>query len=121
VGADASLLRYIVPKGYVAIDGTSLTVVDVQQPAAEGGGGGRGWFTFMLISYTQRHVIIPLKAEGEAVNIETDVLGKYTERATASLVDAMQRLAAKTDAAFANVLDRLDKLSERVAVLENKR
>jgi riboflavin synthase alpha subunit len=42
---------------YIAIDGTSLTVCEVNRT--------EGWFTFMLIAYTQKHVIIPHKAVGD--------------------------------------------------------
>ncbi len=63
------LMRYVVTKGYITLDGTSLTVVDV----------GDDWFNVTLVSYTQQHIVMPTKAVGEAVNIEVDVLGKYVE------------------------------------------
>lgn len=64
------LLRYIVPKGYIAVDGASLTVVDVYDDA----------FTFMLIAYTQEHIVTGKRDMGEHVNLEVDVLGKYVEK-----------------------------------------
>lgn len=64
------LLRYIVPKGYIAVDGVSLTVVEVFPDA----------FTFMLVAYTQQHIILPHKPLGSRVNLEVDVLGKYVEK-----------------------------------------
>jgi riboflavin synthase len=70
VEAAPELLRYIVPKGYIAVDGTSLTVVDVYPDR----------FTFMLIAYTQKHIVLPKRALGERVNLEVDVVGKYVER-----------------------------------------
>jgi len=63
------LMRYIVTKGYITIDGTSLTVVEV----------GDDWFTVTLVAYTQQHIVMPTKAVGDLVNIEVDVLGKYVE------------------------------------------
>jgi hypothetical protein len=42
---------------YIAVDGTSLTVCDVDRAG--------GWFTFMLIPYTQQHIIVPRKAVGD--------------------------------------------------------
>lgn len=63
------LLRLIVPKGYVAIDGTSLTVVDVTSKH----------FTLMLVAYTQTHITLPRKPIGDRVNIEVDILGKYVK------------------------------------------
>jgi riboflavin synthase len=70
------LLKYIVPKGFIAIDGTSLTVVDVFD--------SEDCFNFMLVAYTQNNVVIPLKKIGEKVNLEVDILGKYVERLLSS-------------------------------------
>eukprot|EP00981_Chlorochromonas_danica_P011796 scaffold4275_cov179-Ochromonas_danica.AAC.7 len=93
-------LPYIVPKGFIAIDGVSLTVCEVykgkqQQPSssssssssssqAEGGGvrgGDFSWFTVMMIPHTQQHVTLPMKEVGSLVNIEVDVLGKMVQNA----------------------------------------
>lgn len=70
IAAPAELMRYIVVKGYITLDGTSLTVVDV----------GNDWFSVTLVAYTQSHIVMPSKSCGELVNIEVDVLGKYVER-----------------------------------------
>lgn len=70
VEAPPELLRYLVPKGYVAVDGTSLTVIDVEN----------GRFTFMLVAYTQAHIVLPSRAVGSRVNLEVDVLAKYAEK-----------------------------------------
>ena len=84
-----NIVRYIVPKGFIAIDGTSLTVVDVDAQ--------RGTFTFMLVEYTQKKIIIPQKNIGEKVNLEVDVLGKYSETAMASLLPRLEALEAKVE------------------------
>lgn len=81
--------RYVVPKGFIAIDGTSLTVVDVD---AE-----KRTFSFMLVEYTQKKIIIPQKSIGEKVNLEVDVLGKYSETAMASLLPRLEALEAKVE------------------------
>ena len=47
-------IKYIVPKGFIAVDGTSLTVCEVNPAEC--------WFTLMLIEYTQKKIIIPTKA-----------------------------------------------------------
>jgi len=86
------LIPYIVPKGFVAIDGTSLTVVDTDPAECT--------FSFMLIEYTQKKIIVPAKMKGDLVNIECDVLAKYSE------------------AALAPVLPRLEALESRVKELE---
>lgn len=70
IKTDPALMRYIVTKGYVAIDGTSLTVVDV----------GPDWFNITLIAYTQQKIILPSKKVGDTVNLEVDILAKYVER-----------------------------------------
>jgi len=76
---------YIVPKGFIAIDGTSLTVCDVSQD----------WFTFMLVEYTQKKIIIPQKNVGDTVNLEVDVMAKYAQSAIASVQTRIQDLESK--------------------------
>ncbi len=70
VSAPPEVMKYVVPKGYITLDGTSLTVVDV----------GDDFFTVTLVAYTQAHIILPSKSVGDKINIEVDVLGKYVER-----------------------------------------
>jgi riboflavin synthase len=70
VGTAPELLRYIVPKGFIAVDGVSLTVVDVFP----------GAFTFMLVAYTQQRITLPHKSADSRVNLEVDILGKYVEK-----------------------------------------
>lgn len=87
----SEFMRYIVPKGFIAIDGTSLTVCDVTSE----GEGGENWFTFMLVEYTQKKIILPSKKIGDTVNVEVDVLGKYSERAWEAVVPKMEALESK--------------------------
>lgn len=72
VGADKNLLRYIVEKGSVTIDGISLTVAGVSDDR----------FSIALIPHTmgENTTTINDKANGEKVNIECDILGKYIEK-----------------------------------------
>jgi riboflavin synthase len=65
-----SLERYVVEKGFVAVDGISLTVTRTSQ----------GCFSVALVEYTQAAVTLPRKPVGAAVNLEVDVLAKYVER-----------------------------------------
>ncbi|KAK8089609.1 hypothetical protein PG997_004570 [Apiospora hydei] len=74
------MLRYIVFKGYVTIDGTSLTVTKVDDAA--------GWFEVMLIAYTQEKVVVAGKKPGDTVNIEVDVLAKYAEKSMQGYMSA---------------------------------
>lgn len=73
--AEPRLLRGIVSKGSVAIDGVSLTVVDVS-PAD---------FSVGLIPTTLESCTLGQLAAGSVVNLETDILGKYVERLLGSL------------------------------------
>ena len=86
-GPPARLLPYIVPKGFIAVDGTSLTVCEVDAAG--------GWFDFMLVAYTQQKIVIPKKSVGETVNLEVDVLAKYVEKGLASLMERVAALEAK--------------------------
>ena len=61
------LMPYIVPKGSIAVDGVSLTVVEV----------GEDWFTVSLIPFTLEHTTIGLRKVGDVVNLEVDILAKY--------------------------------------------
>lgn len=72
VGASADTLRGIVPKGSIAIDGVSLTVSALSD--------ADGWFEVNLIPTTLRETSLRDRAPRDAVNLETDVLGKYVER-----------------------------------------
>ncbi|KAI5284963.1 Riboflavin synthase alpha chain, partial [Ascosphaera acerosa] len=63
---DRRLLRYVVEKGFVAVDGASLTVTAVQD-------GPDGWFEVMLIAYTQDRVVTAAKTVGDEVNVEIDM------------------------------------------------
>ncbi|GJC99689.1 riboflavin synthase [Colletotrichum higginsianum] len=65
---DKAVLRYVVYKGYVALDGTSLTVTKVDDD--------EGWWEVMLISYTQ-------EKPGDTVNVEVDMMAKYAEKSLA--------------------------------------
>ena len=67
-----SVLRYIVEKGYVTLDGASLTVTRVND--------AEGWFEIMLIAYTQEKVVTAEKKAGADVNVEVDQVGKYVEK-----------------------------------------
>ncbi len=65
-----ALLRYIVEKGSVAIDGISLTVNRVE----------KGRFYVNIIPHTAENTTLIGKKEADRVNIETDILGKYVEK-----------------------------------------
>lgn len=70
VRAPADILRYVVPKGSIAIDGISLTVVDVAEDR----------FRVSLIPHTFAVTAMCRRRPGDVVNLETDILAKYVER-----------------------------------------
>jgi riboflavin synthase len=67
------VMRYVVYKGFIALDGTSLTVTKVDDEEC--------WWEVMLIAYTQERVVIAGKKVGETVNVEVDMMAKYAEKA----------------------------------------
>lgn len=67
-----SLLRFIVEKGSITVDGTSLTVFNVDESS----------FSFAMIPHTAKKTILGTKAIGEKVNLEVDILAKYMEKMT---------------------------------------
>jgi riboflavin synthase len=66
--------RYVVEKGFVAVDGVSLTIVDC----------GENWFSVAVIPHTLRVTVLGDRSLGDDVNIEVDILAKYVERLTAN-------------------------------------
>jgi riboflavin synthase len=70
ITADSGIMRYIVGKGSVAVEGISLTVAKVNDHS----------FDVSLIPLTQQETTLPGKKAGDVVNIECDILGKYTEK-----------------------------------------
>ncbi|KAK0456105.1 hypothetical protein EV421DRAFT_1750519 [Armillaria borealis] len=71
-----SLLPYLIPKGYVTIDGTSLTLTDVNDSKRS--------FSVMLIQHTQEKITLSKKTIGAKVNIEVDMVGKYVEKSVSA-------------------------------------
>lgn len=64
---NSEVLRSIVPKGSIAIDGVSLTVVDVKDDKV----------SIALIPHTLANTTLGLKSNGDRVNVEIDIIGKY--------------------------------------------
>lgn len=77
ISAPASLARYVVEKGSVALDGVSLTVTAVSPLGRD---HDPAWFDVVLIPHTLDVTILGDRMPGDAVNIEVDVLAKYVER-----------------------------------------
>lgn len=65
--APAEILRYVVVKGPITVDGVSLTVID---RTAEG-------FAVSLVEYTQQHTNLTRRRSGDRVNLESDIIARY--------------------------------------------
>lgn len=70
ITAPPQVIRYTVKKGSIAVDGASLTVVDLDQES----------FQVSLIPHTAHMTTLGLKKAGGTVNLEADLIGKYVER-----------------------------------------
>ncbi len=70
IGAAPEVMRYIVLKGSVAVDGISLTVASVSKES----------FGIWIIPLTHKMTALGERAVGDSVNLESDILGKYVER-----------------------------------------
>lgn len=70
IKTDSRILKYIIEKGSVAIDGTSLTVANVDKES----------FSVSVIPHTLSNTVLQYKKAGDFVNLENDVIGKYVEK-----------------------------------------
>jgi riboflavin synthase len=69
-GAPPDILRYVVVKGPIAVDGVSLTVIERSRDA----------FAVSLVRYTQEHTNLVRRRPGQRVNLETDIVARYVEQ-----------------------------------------
>jgi riboflavin synthase len=89
IAVPPGLVRYVVEKGSVAIDGVSLTVSALSGAGAAGGAAGDrgsqpGWIEVSLIPETLERTTLGSKQAGEVVNLEVDMIAKYVERLLAA-------------------------------------
>jgi riboflavin synthase len=68
--APPEVMRYIVDKGFIAVDGVSLTVVTKNTSS----------FWVSVVDYTRRHTILGNRQVGDLVNLEVDIMAKYVEQ-----------------------------------------
>ena len=78
IGVEERITGYLVEKGSVAVDGISLTVVDVCRDS----------FSLVIIPHTAKLTTIGFKTAGDTVNIEVDILGKYVAKFLGKQKDA---------------------------------
>ena len=86
ISLPASISRYVVHKGSIAVDGISLTISALGPPGGEtrgetgGESGGETWFEVCLIPETLKRTTMGTRQPGDVVNLEVDVIAKYVER-----------------------------------------
>lgn len=68
--APPEVMRYVVAKGFVAVDGISLTVVECDTSS----------FSVSVIPYTRERTVLGAREVGDRVNLETDIVARYVER-----------------------------------------
>ena len=68
--APPQVMRYVVSKGFIAVDGISLTVVDCDSSS----------FSVSVIPYTRDHTVLGVRKAGDQVNLETDIVARYVEQ-----------------------------------------
>ncbi len=70
--APEELMQYIVQKGFIAVDGTSLTVVDKDRTS----------FSVSIVGFTRDNTVLAERRPGDVVNLEVDIIGKYVVEST---------------------------------------
>ena len=70
IEAGPAIMRYVVEKGFVAVDGVSLTIVGCDDER----------FSVTIIPHTRERTVLGIRKPGDEVNIEVDILAKYVER-----------------------------------------
>ncbi len=70
IGMPENLSKYVVRKGYITLDGMSITVIDT----------ATNYFTVTFIPHTQQVTIVNQYRIGSKINLEVDILGKYIEK-----------------------------------------
>ena len=68
--APSEVMRFTVPKGFIAIDGVSLTITDKDTSS----------FRVSIVDYTRQHTTLGNKVAGDLVNLEVDIIAKYVEQ-----------------------------------------
>lgn len=68
--APPEAMRYVVRKGFIAVDGVSLTIVDYDASS----------FLVSIVEYTRKHTTLGSRRVGDLVNLEVDIIAKYVER-----------------------------------------
>ena len=87
IKAPGEVMRYVIKKGSIAVDGTSLTVVDASNT----------YFWVSLIPHTLNETVLGKKRPGDLVNLECDIIGKYVDKL---LSEGRKNEGSKIDTGF---------------------
>jgi riboflavin synthase len=68
--ASPEVMRFVVKKGFMAVDGVSLTIIDYDASS----------FQVSIVDYTRKHTILGNRRRGDVVNLEVDIMAKYVEQ-----------------------------------------
>jgi riboflavin synthase len=105
----AFILGQLIPKGYITLDGTSLTLTGIRPAERQ--------FSVMLIAHTQEKVVMTRKQVGDRVNVECDAVGKWVlagvEGALAGLSEGMAAGEQPQGALAKLVEDAVERVVER--------
>jgi riboflavin synthase len=100
VEAPPAVMRYVVGKGSIAVDGISLTVAATWPRCHGHGAHGRNWFRVWIIPHTHEVTNLFARRAGDLVNLEADIIGKYVDKLLAGRSGALRhRRARKVDTA----------------------
>ncbi len=91
IDAPEAVLRYVIKKGSIAVDGISLTVADVDPSG----------FSIAMIPHTAKLTTLGFKKAGDSVNLESDIIGKYVERLLSGRVEGGVNLELLKKTGFA--------------------
>jgi len=80
IEAAPEVMRYVVEKGFITVDGISLTVVSRDDAG----------FVITIIPFTRAHTNLRVRQIGDRVNLETDILAKYVEQLMAGTPAGVQ-------------------------------
>ncbi|WWD18148.1 riboflavin synthase, alpha subunit [Kwoniella shandongensis] len=85
--ADTTLLPYIIEKGYITLDGASLTITEVDDAERS--------FGIMLIAHSQEKLTLTSKDFGSTINVEVDCVGKYVLGSTERIEGIVERIVER--------------------------
>ncbi len=85
--ASTTLMPYLIEKGYITIDGASLTLTMVDDT--------KQTFGIMLISHSQEKLTLTGKKEGDTVNVEVDCVGKYVLGSRDRIEEMVERIVER--------------------------